>query len=78
MVKLLTTMFGLQKQVDTVRHDVPVASSNHPQLVGNEFLRGLSGGERKRLTLMEAMVTAASITCWDCGTRGELSSSSFS
>lgn len=33
-------------------------------------MRGLSGGERKRLTIMEAMVCAASITCWDGGTRG--------
>eukprot|EP01127_Copromyxa_protea_P013037 TRINITY_DN345_c0_g2_i1.p1 TRINITY_DN345_c0_g2~~TRINITY_DN345_c0_g2_i1.p1 ORF type:complete len:1435 (+),score=320.94 TRINITY_DN345_c0_g2_i1:614-4918(+) len=63
MIKLLTTMFGLQKQMDTI--------------VGNEFVRGLSGGERKRLTLMEAMVTGAAITSWDCGTRGLDAASAF-
>lgn len=56
MTKLLTTMFGLQKQIDT--------------WVGDEYIRGLSGGEKKRLTLMEAMVAQASITCWDNSTRG--------
>ncbi|KAF2068501.1 hypothetical protein CYY_010171, partial [Polysphondylium violaceum] len=53
---LLVNMFGIAKQADTV--------------VGNEFMRGLSGGERKRLTIAEAMVSSASITCWDCSTRG--------
>nr|AAL91496.1 ABC transporter AbcG10 [Dictyostelium discoideum] len=53
---LLVGMFGISKQSDT--------------LVGNEFIRGLSGGERKRLTITEAMVSSASITCYDCSTRG--------
>jgi ATP-binding cassette subfamily G (WHITE) protein 2 (SNQ2) len=41
-----------------------------PQPVGNEWIRGLSGGERKRLTIAEAMTTGAAINCWDCTTRG--------
>ncbi|KAN0032719.1 hypothetical protein ACTFIV_006639 [Dictyostelium citrinum] len=53
---LLLSMFGIVHQADTI--------------VGNEYIRGLSGGERKRLTITEAMVSSASITCWDCSTRG--------
>lgn len=40
------------------------------QLVGNEWIRGLSGGERKRLTIAEAMTARGTINCWDCTTRG--------
>ncbi|RKO88050.1 ABC-2 type transporter-domain-containing protein [Blyttiomyces helicus] len=54
--QMLITMFGLAKQAST--------------LVGNEFIRGLSGGERKRLTIAEAMTASAAINCWDCTTRG--------
>lgn len=39
-------------------------------MVGNEFVRGLSGGERKRTTITEAMVSRSAINCWDCSTRG--------
>eukprot|EP01132_Coremiostelium_polycephalum_P010385 gene10385-12755_t len=53
---LLLGMFGIVHQADTI--------------VGNEWVRGLSGGERKRMTITEAMVSASSITCWDCSTRG--------
>ncbi|KAH6665200.1 putative Brefeldin A resistance protein [Halenospora varia] len=38
--------------------------------VGNEFIRGVSGGERKRVSLIEAMATRGSIYCWDNPTRG--------
>ncbi len=38
--------------------------------MGNEYIRGLSGGERKRLTIAEAMTARAAINCWDCTTRG--------
>jgi ABC-type multidrug transport system ATPase subunit len=40
------------------------------QLVGNEMVPGLSGGERKRTTISEAMVSRGAIDCWDCSTRG--------
>eukprot|EP01117_Protostelium_nocturnum_P006316 TRINITY_DN227_c0_g1_i1.p1 TRINITY_DN227_c0_g1~~TRINITY_DN227_c0_g1_i1.p1 ORF type:complete len:1474 (-),score=463.74 TRINITY_DN227_c0_g1_i1:47-4363(-) len=53
---LLLSMFGMQKQVDT--------------FVGNEWLRGLSGGERKRMSIIEAMTVSPAICCWDCSTRG--------
>jgi ATP-binding cassette subfamily G (WHITE) protein 2 (SNQ2) len=49
-------MFGLVNQVHT--------------LVGNEYVPGLSGGERKRTTISEAMVSRGAIDCWDCSTRG--------
>lgn len=39
-------------------------------LVGNEFVRGVSGGERKRVSIAEVMAAQGSITCWDNSTRG--------
>ncbi|CAO1616995.1 unnamed protein product [Jaminaea pallidilutea] len=39
-------------------------------VVGDAAIRGLSGGERKRVTLQEALVTRASVTAWDNSTRG--------
>ncbi|KAL2821166.1 ABC-2 type transporter-domain-containing protein [Aspergillus granulosus] len=33
--------------------------------VGNEFVRGVSGGERKRVSIIECMATRGSIFCWD-------------
>lgn len=33
--------------------------------VGNEFVRGVSGGERKRVSIAEAMITRASVQAWD-------------
>ncbi|KAI8332054.1 ABC-2 type transporter-domain-containing protein [Chlamydoabsidia padenii] len=53
---LLGNMLGLTKQMNT--------------MVGNAFVRGLSGGERKRLSIAEHMTTSSSINCWDCSTRG--------
>jgi ABC-type multidrug transport system ATPase subunit len=38
--------------------------------VGNDFLRGVSGGERKRVTIAEAALSAAPLQCWDNSTRG--------
>lgn len=53
---LLGNMLGLTKQMNT--------------MVGNAFVRGLSGGERKRLSIAEQMTTRSTINCWDCSTRG--------
>ncbi|KAF2680334.1 hypothetical protein K458DRAFT_373583 [Lentithecium fluviatile CBS 122367] len=39
-------------------------------IVGNEFKRGVSGGEKKRVSIAEALVTKASTQCWDDPTRG--------
>lgn len=38
--------------------------------VGDEYIRGVSGGERKRVSIVEAMTTRGSIYCWDQPTRG--------
>lgn len=38
--------------------------------VGNEFIRGVSGGERKRVSIIETLASRASVYCWDNSTRG--------
>ena len=38
--------------------------------VGDEYVRGVSGGEKKRVSIAEAMITRASTQCWDNSTRG--------
>ena len=38
--------------------------------VGDAFIRGVSGGERKRVSIIECMTTRASVYCWDNSTRG--------
>ncbi|KAG0149123.1 hypothetical protein CROQUDRAFT_714111 [Cronartium quercuum f. sp. fusiforme G11] len=39
-------------------------------LVGNEHVRGVSGGERKRVSIAEMMATRACVMSWDNSTRG--------
>ncbi|KAF5860488.1 hypothetical protein ETB97_001438 [Aspergillus alliaceus] len=39
-------------------------------LVGNEYIRGVSGGERKRISIIESLATDSSVSCWDNSTRG--------
>lgn len=53
---VLTKMYGLTKQIETV--------------VGNAFIRGVSGGERKRLSIAEQMAVRSSVNMWDGSTRG--------
>ncbi|OTA87500.1 hypothetical protein M434DRAFT_375543 [Hypoxylon sp. CO27-5] len=38
--------------------------------VGNDFVRGVSGGERKRVSIAEMMLAGSSISAWDNSTRG--------
>lgn len=38
--------------------------------VGDAFIRGVSGGERKRVSILECLTTRASVFCWDNSTRG--------
>jgi ABC-type multidrug transport system ATPase subunit len=38
--------------------------------VGNEFVRGVSGGERKRVSIIECLATRGSVFAWDNSTRG--------
>jgi len=39
-------------------------------LVGDAFVRGVSGGERKRVSIAEMMATRARVQCWDNSTKG--------
>ncbi|KAF8305589.1 hypothetical protein DL93DRAFT_2172546 [Clavulina sp. PMI_390] len=39
-------------------------------LVGDEFVRGISGGERKRVSIAEMMATGACVVSYDNSTRG--------
>jgi len=54
--KLLMRMLNISHTKDT--------------LVGDEFVRGVSGGERKRVSIAEMMATRARVQCWDNSTRG--------
>ncbi|ODQ63164.1 hypothetical protein NADFUDRAFT_84369 [Nadsonia fulvescens var. elongata DSM 6958] len=54
--EILATIFGLRHAFNTK--------------VGNDFVRGVSGGERKRVSIAEAMAADASIYAWDNATRG--------
>ena len=38
--------------------------------VGNDLVRGVSGGERKRVSIAEVSLSGAKIQCWDNSTRG--------
>ncbi|KAF4980695.1 hypothetical protein FZEAL_3363 [Fusarium zealandicum] len=38
--------------------------------VGDDFVRGVSGGERKRVTIAEASLSYSPLQCWDNSTRG--------
>jgi ABC-type multidrug transport system ATPase subunit len=38
--------------------------------VGNDFIRGVSGGERKRVSIAEMMLAGSPLAAWDNSTRG--------
>lgn len=38
--------------------------------VGNDFIRGVSGGERKRVSIAEVALGSSPLQCWDNSTRG--------
>ncbi|PVI00433.1 ABC transporter CDR4 [Periconia macrospinosa] len=56
VVDLLLKMFNIEHTRNTI--------------VGNPFVRGVSGGERKRVSIAETMITGASVISWDNSTRG--------
>lgn len=55
-------------------HDVVMAmlgiSHTKNTLVGDDFIRGVSGGERKRVSIAEAILSYSPWQCWDNSTRG--------
>lgn len=52
----IASLFGLQDAFST--------------RVGNELIRGISGGEKRRTSIAEAFVGGPSLQCWDNSTRG--------
>ncbi|UKZ49886.1 hypothetical protein TrVGV298_004139 [Trichoderma virens] len=56
IITLLLKMFNIEHTRKTV--------------VGDAFVRGVSGGERKRVSIAEMMITNACILSWDNSTRG--------
>lgn len=56
MRNVMMAIFGISHTVDT--------------RVGDDFVRGVSGGERKRVSIAEAALTGAKLQCWDNTTRG--------
>ena len=45
-------------------------SHTHDTKVGDEYVRGVSGGERKRVSIIETLASRGSVFCWDNSTRG--------
>lgn len=39
-------------------------------IVGNDWIRGVSGGQRKRVSLAEMALAGSTLACWDNSTRG--------
>ncbi|KAM3442518.1 hypothetical protein MY4824_001112 [Beauveria thailandica] len=48
---------------------VDISHTAHTK-VGNAFIRGVSGRERKRVSILECLTTRASVYRWDNSTRG--------
>lgn len=61
-------------ELDNMRRDVMMAvfglTHTYNTSVGNDYVRGVSGGERKRVSIAEAALTGARFQCWDNSTRG--------
>ncbi|KAG6817582.1 hypothetical protein H0H87_006959 [Tephrocybe sp. NHM501043] len=58
-----------QEVLDTLLRMLNISHTSKT-LVGDEFVRGVSGGERKRVSIAEMMATRARVQCWDNSTRG--------
>lgn len=56
VVDALMKMFGISHTRDTV--------------VGDDFTRGVSGGERKRVSIAETLASKSTVMAWDNSTRG--------
>ncbi|KAJ5992228.1 CDR ABC transporter [Penicillium sp. IBT 35674x] len=56
VIKMLLRMFNIEHTANTV--------------IGNQFIRGVSGGERRRVSIAEMMTTSATVLAWDNSTRG--------
>ena len=56
MTQVIMNLFGLTHTKDTK--------------VGNDYIRGVSGGERKRVSIAEMALAGSAIGAWDNSTRG--------
>ncbi|KAF5330166.1 hypothetical protein D9611_010635 [Ephemerocybe angulata] len=56
MTDIMTTVFGLRHVRQTP--------------VGNQQIRGISGGQKKRVSIAESLASRSCIGCWDNSTRG--------
>ena len=56
MTRVIMAVFGISHTFNT--------------RVGNDFIRGVSGGERKRVSITEASLGGCPLQCWDNSTRG--------
>lgn len=56
VISTLLRMFNIEHTANTV--------------IGNQFIRGVSGGERRRVSIAEMMITSATVLAWDNSTRG--------
>ena len=70
----------MTKTKKKIREDIPVIANAlmkmfgiaHTKytLVGDEYTRGVSGGERKRVSIAETLASKSTVVCWDNSTRG--------
>jgi ATP-binding cassette subfamily G (WHITE) protein 2 (PDR) len=58
------------KRVTQVSLAVFGLSHTYNTIVGNDYVRGVSGGERKRVSIAEMALARAPIAAWDNSTRG--------
>jgi ATP-binding cassette subfamily G (WHITE) protein 2 (SNQ2) len=76
-----TLKFALtNKTKKNEKHEIPVIldallkvfgiSHTKYTKVGDEYVRGVSGGERKRVSIAETLATKSTVVCWDNSTRG--------
>ncbi|ODA80911.1 hypothetical protein RJ55_03871 [Drechmeria coniospora] len=63
VAKVVMAVFGLSHTYNTK--------------VGNDFIRGVSGGERKRVSIAEMVLAGSPFSCWDNSTRGLDSATAF-
>lgn len=74
------TLALLMKTRKNLRGEVPIVANalmrmfgiSHTKytLVGDQFVRGVSGGERKRVSIAETLASKATVISWDNSTRG--------
>jgi len=68
--------FALTTKTKKNRHDeIPIVldallkmfgiSHTKYTLVGDEYVRGVSGGERKRVSIAETLAAKSTVVCWD-------------